>query len=175
MLREIHLRQAGVVAFANGGGGDLLQDGETKQQVLTRTDLRLNAAHRGVEQILLPFGLPTRLKFRHGCEIRILRRTVARRGFRFEVHRGMGTGFSPMPRQPSPDHGMKPGLERPSGRIVTKSRHLLGDHHQGLLHHILRLRLRQTGPSSHRIDQSPIGFKKLAPPLLIFPVLETAQ
>jgi hypothetical protein len=69
----------------------------------------------------------------------------------------------------------KPGLEGAFGGVVDEALHFSCRRDDGLLHHVLRLGIGESGLQGHAVDQVAIGDEKLIPAFLVTDVPETDQ
>src|SRR5688572_21485629 len=74
------------------------------------------------------------------------------------------------------DDDLEPGLERTSFRgLETSVTQSLGHSHDGFLHDVTRVLVRQAGLDRDAVEEFPVGVEEIAPALLVVPAFETAQ
>src|SRR6185503_15638883 len=62
-----------------------------------------------------------------------------------------------------------------ASRVVSELRHAASQIDEGVLHHILRRSVVETGIARHVVNQTPIGVEELSPALLILAVAQARQ
>jgi len=177
MPNYIDLGDAGSEQLAHISRGHSFQAMQIKNLVVFGRHFLLHPLHGGVDQILLPFGVPEILKAAGIARLEHERLDVFGPGVgrKWNEIVSFRKGFAKVIDDAIARYVHEPAFEGTDLRFVAKVLHVPRHADDGLLNHVLSVSIGQTCANGGKVDQLPVGIEKLLPGALVIQVAQAFE